>query len=388
MLKLKGNEIDENFAGNLLISLIENKGIELEIFFNVAIQLVEILNEIHKNKVIHMGINPNNILINNEGKIKIIDFSSSILMIAENEKEKNLQQLEGTLEYIAPEQTGRINKVVDYRADYYSLGVTFYQLLTGKLPFNNSDELELIYAHIAKEAVPPVEIKDSIPQVLSNIIMKLMAKMPEDRYQSLTGLKMDIKRCEESFKAKGEIEYFFLGEKDICNRFQIPEKLYGREEEIKELFTIFEKVKDGSKELVLVEGNSGVGKSTFVNEIHNKSIGSSAYFISGKFEQFQSEIPYSALILAFKKIVNQLLMESSEKLALWHKKIQQAVGKNGQVIIDVIPSLKMIIGQQNHLPKLGPMETQNRFNLVFENFMRVIAQKEHPLVMFIDDLQW
>lgn len=388
VLKFKGYEIDENFSGNLLKNLILNKGIQFKNFFYIAIQLIDILDEIHKNKVIHLNINPNNILINDDGEIKIIDFSSTMLITAENQEEKNLEQLQGTLEYIAPELTGRINKVIDYRTDYYSLGITFYELLTGKLPFNNSDKLELIYAHIAKEAIPPVKINDSIPQVLSNIIMKLIAKMPEDRYQSLTGLKMDIKRCEKSFETKGNIEHFKIGEKDICNNFQIPAKLYGKEKALEELYTIFEKVKDGAKELLLIEGNSGVGKSTFVNQIHNKIVESSVYFISGKFEQFQKEVPYNGLIQILENFINQLLMKSSEELALWRQKILQAVGNNIQVIIDVIPSLKIVIGQQYKLPELRTVETQNRFNLVFQNFMRVIAQKEHPLVIFIDDLQW
>ncbi|PAB55761.1 hypothetical protein CCE28_21585 [Anaeromicrobium sediminis] len=311
-----------------------------------------------------------------------------MLMKREKEQKKNVDQLEGTLEYISPEQTGRIDRPVDYRSEYYSLGVCFYQLLTGKLPFNNADRLELIYAHIAKEPLAPIEVNDKIPQVISNIIMKLMAKMPEDRYQSLTGLKSDLKICEKSFKSKGKIKDFKIGEKDIPDRFQIPSKLYGREEELEKLLTSFEKVNNGAKELVLVEGYSGVGKSALVNEVQNQLVERSAYFISGKFEQFQREIPYSALILALENFINQLLLESSEQLATWSEKILQAVENNGQVIIDVLPSLKLIIGEQNPVPKLGPTETQNRFNLVFENFMRAIAQKEHPLVMFIDDLQW
>ncbi|MCY6354885.1 AAA family ATPase [Clostridium sp. ZS2-4] len=380
--------IREEFIGNSLKSLIKDKGIQLEEFFEISIQIVDILNEIHKNKVIHLDINPNNILINNQGEIKIIDFGNSMLRIGEEQNEKYAQQVEGTLEYISPEQTGRIGKAVDYRADYYSMGVCFYQLLTGKLPFNSSDRLELIYAHIAKEAVPPAEVNDKIPQVISNIVMKLIAKMPEHRYQTLIGLKRDLERCKQSFKANCKIEEFEIGQEDIIDKFQIPAKLYGREEEIEELLASFEKVSNGGKQLVLVKGYAGVGKTALVNEIQNQLAERQAYFISGKFEQFQSETPYSAVVQAFEKFINKLLIESSEQLTIWRKRILQAVGNNGKVLTDVLPSLKLIIGEQEPVLKLGASETQNRFNIVFENFIKVIAQKENLLVMFIDDLQW
>nr|WP_272507537.1 AAA family ATPase [Clostridium aestuarii] len=380
--------VKEDFIGDSLKSLIKNKGVKIEGFFEIAIQLVDILNEIHKNKIIHMDINPNNILINDKREIKIIDFGSSKFITIENQKEKKPQQLEGTLAYISPEQTGRIDKEVDYRTDYYSLGICFYELLTGKLPFNKFDRTELVYSHIAKEAIPPFEVNNNIPKVISDIIMKLIAKMPEDRYKSLNGLKKDLKRCRESFKSDGKVKHFEIGQEDISDKFQIPEKLFGRTEEIQELITSVEKIRTGDKKLMLVRGYSGVGKTALVSEIQNKLIGKPVYFISGKFEQLQCETPYNAIIQAFEKFINQLLMEPSEKLEIWREKILQAVGINGAVITDVLPSLKLIIGEQNAVQELGPAETQNRFNLVFESFMKVITKKEHPLIMFIDDLQW
>ncbi|WP_268048401.1 AAA family ATPase [Clostridium ganghwense] len=380
--------VKEYFEGDSLKNLIKNKDISIEKFFEVAIQLVDILNDIHKNKIVHLDINPNNILINVDGEVRIIDFNSSMIMIEDNKNEKNPEQLEGTLEYISPEQTGRIGKLVDYRSDYYSLGICFYQLLTGKLPFNNSDRIELIYAHIAKKAIPPIVVNDRIPQVISNIIMKLIAKMPEDRYQSLIGLKRDLERCKESFKSNHNIENFEIAQEDINDRFEISPKLYGREEEIKELLASVERVGNGSKELLLIKGYSGIGKTALVNKIQNEILGSSAYFICGKFEQLQSETPYNAIIQALEKFIHELLMESSEQLQIWRKKILRAVGNNGQVLVDVLPSLKLIIGEQEPVPELGSMGTQNRFNLIIENFMKVIAEKEHPLIMFIDDLQW
>lgn len=380
--------VKEDFKGISLKKLIRNNEIKLEKFLDLAIQIVDIISEIHKKKVIHLDINPNNILINEYGEIKIIDFGSSTIMSKENKRKQNPEQLEGTLAYISPEQTGRIDRKIDYRADYYSLGATFYQLLTGKLPFNSSDKIELIYSHIAKEAKPANEVDEKIPRVISNIIMKLMAKMPEDRYQSIIGLKKDLKRCLNSIEANEKIEYFQIAESDISDRLQIPSKLYGRKEEVDELLSIFEKVCRRSKELVLVKGCAGVGKSSLINDFQNHLVNRTAYFVSGKFEQYQGEIPYSALIIALENFINQLLLESAEELSLWREKILRALGNNGKVITDVIPYLELIIGVQDPVSKLEAAETQNRFNLVFENFMKAIAQYDHPLVMFIDDLQW
>jgi PAS domain S-box-containing protein len=380
--------IKEDFIGNSLKQLIKSREIKLGQFLDIAIGIVDILNEVHHNKIIHMDINPNNILINNEGEIKLADFGSSIFLTREKEQEKSPDQLEGTIAYISPEQTGRIHKTVDYRADYYSLGVSFYELLTGRLPFDSSDKLEIIYAHIAKKALSPSKVNEHIPQAISNIIMKLMSKMPEDRYQSLTGLKNDLQICQESFKDHRQIKDFKIGKKDISDTFKIVEKLYGREEEIEKLISVFEKVNKGGKELVFIEGYSGVGKSALVKELHSQILGNCAYFGSGKFEQFQREKPYSALILALDHFINQLLLGSSDQLARWREKIVRAVENNGKVITEVIPSLKLIIGEPNPIPELGPIEAKNRFNLVFENFIQAIAQKEHPLVLFIDDLQW
>lgn len=380
--------VKEDFVGSSLKKIIESNEITIEKFLDWAIQIVDILGEIHKNRVIHLDINPNNILINDHGEIKIIDFGCSKLMGIEVKDNKSNKQLEGTLEYISPEQTGRINWEVDYRADYYSLGITLYQLLTGKLPFSNSDKLELVYAHIAKEPIPPTKINATIPQVLSDIIMKMMAKIPEERYQSIIGLRADLKRCQASIQANGSIKYFPIGENDISIRLKMPSKLYGREKELKELFERFQRVCSGSKELVLIKGCAGVGKSSLVKEFRNNIMNRNSYFIWGKFEQYQREVPYSALIIALKSFIDQILLESSEVLSLWRKKILKALGTNGKVITDVLPYLELIIGEQDPVPQLMAAETQNRFNFVFESFIKSIAQSGHPLIMFIDDLQW
>lgn len=358
-------------------------------FLKIAIKIAEILGQIHSSHVIHKDINPSNILFNPKtGQLKIIDFGISTQLTRENPTLKNPNVLEGTLAYISPEQTGRMNRSLDYRTDFYSLGVTFYELLTGKLPFETTDALELVHCHIAKQPVPPNKVDSNIPQTVSNIVMKLMAKTAEERYQSTWGIKADLEECFHQLQAKGEILEFTLGTQDISDRFQIPQKLYGREAEVETLLTAFERVSQGTTEMMLVAGHSGIGKSVLVAEVHKPITQKRGHFISGKFDQFQRNIPYSAIASAFKELVRQLLTESETQLNLWQAKLLTALGSNGQVIIDVIPEVELIIGKQSAISELGLTESQNRFNLVFSNFIRAFCTKEHPLVIFLDDLQW
>jgi predicted ATPase/tRNA A-37 threonylcarbamoyl transferase component Bud32 len=373
-------------------------------FLNIAIRTAEILGTIHAANVIHKDINPANIVFNPEtGIVKIIDFGISTQLTRENPTLKNPNVLEGTLAYMSPEQTGRMNRSLDYRTDFYSLGVTFYELLTGQLPFESTDALELVHCHIAKQPIPPHLLRgeegetgalvrrregEPCPKAVSDIVMKLMAKMAEERYQSAWGLKADLEECFFQLQANGTIADFPLGSKDISDKFQIPQKLYGRESEVKTLLTAFDRVSQGTTEMMLVAGYSGIGKSALVQEIYKPITEKRGYFISGKFDQFQRNIPYSAVVSAFKQLVQQLLTESEQQLNLWREKILTAFGSNGQVIIDVIPEVELIVGKQSAVPKLGATESQNRFNLVFQNFIRAFCAKEHPLVIFLDDLQW
>ncbi|MEG4858815.1 AAA family ATPase [Microcoleus sp. K1-B6] len=369
-------------------------------FLNVAIKIAEILCQIHSNNIIHKDINPSNIVFNLEtGILKIIDFGISTQLTRENPTLKNPNVLEGTLAYMSPEQTGRMNRSLDYRTDFYSLGVTFYELLTGKLPFETTDALSLVHCHIAKQPVPPNEVDANIPQAVSSIVMKLMAKTAEERYQSAWGIKADLAECLDRLQETGEISSFPLGTQDISDKFQIPQKLYGRETEVETLLAAFDRVASpkenrvaagagGGSELMLVAGYSGIGKSALVQEIYKPITEKRGYFIWGKFDQFQRNIPYSAVVNAFAGLVRQLLTESSAQLTEWRERILAAVGANGQVIIDVIPEVELIAGKQPPLPELGRAESQNRFNLVFQNFIRAFCSKEHPLVIFLDDLQW
>ncbi|MBD0302803.1 MAG: AAA family ATPase, partial [Tolypothrix sp. T3-bin4] len=337
-------------------------------------------------------INPSNIVFNPDTEIiKIIDFGIATVLTRENPTLKNPNVLEGTLAYMSPEQTGRMNRTLDYRTDFYSLGVSFYELLTGQLPFNTTDALELVHCHIAKQPVPPHLLRAEgrgIPKAVSDIVMKLMAKTAEERYQSAWGIKADLEKCLTQLQTTGKIELFPLGTQDISEKYQIPQKLYGREQEIVMLLTAFERVISDKSELMLVSGYSGIGKSALVQELYIPITEKRGYFISGKFDQYQRNIPYSAIVSAFQELVRQLLTESEAQLNTWREKLLAALGINSQIIIDVIPEVELIVGKQPAVPELGSTEAQNRFNLVFQNFIQVFTNSGHPLAIFLDDLQW
>jgi len=357
-------------------------------FLKIAIQLAASLHYLSQQRIIHKDIKPSNILIHPETKqIQLIDFSISTLLPKEQQQLISPNVLEGTLAYISPEQTGRMNRGIDYRTDFYSLGVTFFELLTGKLPFSTTEPMELVHCHIA-QMPSPLGNREEIPQVLSDIVLKLMAKNAEDRYQSALGLKHDLELCLEKWGVTGEIGQFEVGKRDLCDRFLIPEKLYGRESEVKRLLDGFALVAEGTTEMMLVAGFSGIGKTAVVNEVHKPILKQRGYFIKGKFDQFNRNIPFSAFVIAFRDLIGQLLGESDEELKVWKSKILEAVRENGQVIIDVIPEVERIIGTQPAVPDLSGSAAQNRFNLLFSKFLRVFTTIEHPLVIFLDDLQW
>ncbi|BDI16064.1 serine/threonine protein kinase [Nostoc cf. commune SO-36] len=383
----------EDFGGISLkdyLTSVETQYIaSLQEFLQVAIALCNTLDILIRNRVIHKDIKPANILINPETKeVKLIDFSIASLLPRETQILMSPNVLEGTLGYLSPEQTGRMNRGIDYRTDFYSLGVTFYELLTGELPFQSSDPMELVHCHIAK--LPPLvhEINPQIAPVLSSIICKLMAKNAENRYQSAFGLKYDLENCLAQLKETGKIVSFPIAQRDVCDRFIIPEKLYGREQEVETLLKAFDRVTNNQTELMLVAGFSGIGKTALVNEVHKPILRQRGYFIKGKYDQFNRNIPFSAFVQAFRDLMRQLVSESDIQLSTWKNKILQVLGDQGQVILEVIPELEQIIGQQPPATELSPSAAQNRFNLLFQKFIQIFTTKEHPLVIFLDDLQW
>ncbi len=385
----------EDFGGRSLQQFISDYyPIRLGDFLNIAIQLASSLGELHKRNIIHKDIKPANIIINPKTlEVKITDFSIASRLVKEIPKISNPNFIEGTLAYMSPEQTGRMNRHLDYRSDFYSLGVTFYEIITGQLPFKSADILEIIHCHIAKTPAAPHEIVREIPLAISKIIMKLLAKTAEERYQSAWGLKADLETCLTQLQTKGKIDNFPIGQLDYASQLNVPQKLYGRQQEVATLMAAFERVVGGETnhsqtELLLVSGYSGIGKSSTIKEIYKPIIRQRGYFIDGKFDQFKRNIPYASIIQAFQSLMRQLLTEPTAKLQIWKQKLLAALGQNGQVIIDVIPEVELIVGKQPEIPQLPPTEAKNRFNRVFKEFIHVFSQKEHPLVIFLDDLQW
>ncbi|PIB10038.1 hypothetical protein AMR42_11130 [Limnothrix sp. PR1529] len=379
----------EDWGGVSLNQYLQQHELNWVEVLKIALQLTTILHDLHQQRVIHKDIKPANILIDSASKeVKLIDFSIASLLPKETQEIQNPNILEGTLAYLAPEQTGRMNRGIDYRADYYALGVTLYQLLAGQLPFESDDPLELLHCHIAKATQPVDQVNPSVPEMVGAIVAKLMAKNAEDRYQSALGLQHDLQQCLSQWEATGTIASFKLGQRDLSDRFLIPEKLYGRESEVQILLKSFERVSQGASELMLVAGFSGIGKTAVVNEVHKPITQQKGYFIKGKFDQFNRNIPLSAFVQALRDLMGQLLSESDSQLAEWKAQILKAVGENGQVLIEVIPELEQVIGQQPVAPELSGSAAQNRFNLLFQKFIQVFTTANHPLVIFLDDLQW
>ncbi|HON59488.1 MAG TPA: serine/threonine-protein kinase PknK, partial [Smithella sp.] len=380
----------EDFDGVSVKSLLERKEkFDLKSFLNISAKIAETLGNLHKKWIVHRDIKPHNIFINQKTvTVKITNFGVSALLTHENDEIYNPDFITGTLAYMSPEQTGRMNRAVDYRTDLYSLGITLYEMLTGEKPFVSNDPMELIHSHIAVVPRPPVRLDPGIPQVISDIIMKLLSKNPEERYQNSLGLLADIEECARRLDSANHIEKFPLASKDISIKFNIPQIVVGREQELQKLVSAFERAAEGAAEMMFILGYPGIGKSALIHEIQRQILEKRGYFIFGKYEQFRKDVPYSSIIQAFQGLIKQLLSESDQRIRVWREKIAAALGPNGRVITDVIPDVEFIIGRQPDVEPLGPEESQNRFNVVFQKFINIFAAAEHPLTIFLDDLQW
>ena len=404
----------EDFQGVALKEYTQNHTLSLTEILGIAIQMADILHTLSQHHIIHKDIKPDNIIIEPRSqRIQLIDFSIASVLPREIQSVQNPSGLEGSLPYLSPEQTGRMNRGIDYRTDFYGLGVTLYELLTGALPFQAIDPMELVHCHIARLPTAPEQLNPKVPSILSELVLKLMAKNAEDRYQSALGLKHDLTYCLRQWKETQSIEAFELGQRDVSDRFLIPEKLYGRQDHVQALLDAFDRVsqpEDDSQpedeattlltthtaaqstnhhaEIVLVAGPSGIGKTAVIYEIHKPVTQRQAYFSQGKFDQLNRHIPLAAFVQAVGNLIDQLLSESDQRLSSWREAILEAVGDNGQVLIEVIPHLEKIIGPQPPASELVGTAAQNRFNSLFQKFIAVFATPAHPLVLFLDDLQW
>jgi predicted ATPase/signal transduction histidine kinase len=390
-LEDQGSEVAlvlDDLGGETLFARLARGPMPLRETLGIAAEMAEILGEIHRRRVIHKDINPCNILLDREGRARVFDFDIATRVPREIQSIRPQNLLAGTLPYISPEQTGRMNRAIDYRTDLYSFGVTLYQMLMGRVPFSAGDPIELIHCHIAKVPTPPADIDPSIPAAVSGIAMKLLEKTAEARYQSAFGLKADLDECRQRLALEGRIESFPLGRKDVSDRFQIPQKLYGREQEIGAIEAAFARAQAGTPELLLVSGSSGVGKSSVIQELYRSLSRCHAYFVSGKFEELKRDIPYSALLQALTELVRDVLAEPGEKLAAFRGRIQAAVRDSGGVLTSVLPPLTHILGVQPPAPELTGMEAKNRFRHLFESFIQAFTRHGQPLVIFLDDLQW
>jgi predicted ATPase/signal transduction histidine kinase len=376
-------------SGNEPLDLILSRPLDLTRFLDLATRLAAALGQVHRHGLIHKDVKPANVLVDAAGNVRLTGFGMASRLTREHQAPAAPEVIAGTLAYMAPEQTGRMNRSIDSRSDLYSLGATLYEMLTGCLPFMASDPMEWVHCHIARHPVPPGERRTDVPAPISAIILKLLAKTAEERYQTAAGVEADLRRCLAEWGSRAQIDTFLLGSHDTPDRLLIPEKLYGRECEIDSLLSAFDRVvANGTPELVLVSGYSGIGKSSVVNELHKDLVAPRGLFAAGKFDQYKRDIPYATLAQALRTLVRQILVKSEAEVDRWRYALTQAVEPNGQLIVSLVPEVEVIIGKQPPVAELPPRDAQNRFQMVFRRFLGAFARPEHPLALFLDDLQW
>jgi len=379
----------EDFDGKSLRQFLNEGSLSLIEFTNIAIKLCEAIAYVHQNGIVHKDIRPDNILLSKENEsIKLMEFDIASQIPKESILQIGSGIIEANIKYASPEQTGRMNRSVDYRSDIYSLGISFYEMLTGNVPFDSEDPVELVHAHLAVQATPPYLIDNSIPKVLSDIVMKMIEKVPENRYKNLLGIKHDLIRFRDLVLQKADKMEFEIAKKDILDKLVIPEKLYGREIQVKQLLDCFNLCLDGKNQFLIVYGSPGIGKTVLINEVQKSMVRNRGIFIRGKFDQFQRDIPYVAIINAFQTVVDSIVEGSASEIEKWNKRITEELGNNVSLIVEVIPGLKKIVGKTTPVEALPPAESANRFNLVFKKFITLFARGPQPLVLFLDDMQW
>ena len=393
-VNIKGDHgiVLEYIEGKTIKELSAGKSINIKDALKIAINCCKILEDIHDQNIIHKDITSYNILINTKDlSANIIDFGIATSLKLQTEYQGNPERLEGTLQYISPEQTGRVNRPIDFNSDLYSLGVTLYELITGQLPFPNEDPMELIHAHLAVVPVPVNVLNPDVPQMLANITNKLLAKNSNDRYKSAIGVAADLQECLEQIEIGAELISFDLAKQDYSTKFYIPQKLFGREKEYQSLLSTFERVVDSGKpEIMMITGSSGTGKSALIKEIQKPITLQCGVFLSGKFEQYHQDVPYLAISQALDGLINLWLTEREEKLEVLKSTIENALGDELSLLLEIIPQLHLIVGQHatGQLIQSNINGIQHRFNYAFLRFIKLIAGKGKPLVFFIDDLQW
>src|SRR6267143_418862 len=363
---------------------------ELGLFLRVAVGLACTLRQLHAQGIIHKDIKPANALVDiATGRVWLTGFGIASRLRRQRQAPEAPEVIAGSLPYMAPEQTGRMNRSIDSRSDLYAAGVTLYEMLTGGLPFTASDPMEWVHSHIARRPLPPAERRKEVPGPVSAIVLKLLAKTPEDRYQTAAGLERDLRRCLAAWEEHRRVDHFPIAQDDTPDRLLVPEKLYGRSREVETLLAAFERiVTSGRPELVLVSGYAGIGKSSVVHELHKVLVPPRGLFASGKFDQYKRDIPYATLAQAFRELIQSLLGKSAAELTRWRNALREALEPNGRLMVNLVPELELIIGEQPPVPELPSQDAQRRFQFVFRRFLGVFVRPEHPLVLFLDDLQW
>lgn len=381
--------IIEDFGAVSLRELIPAGGMETGTFLTIATGAAAAVGGIHHRRVIHRDLNPDHLLVNRQTLgVRLTGFGMATRIAPGAPGHLWPERLEGSLAHISPEQTGRMNRSVDFRADFYALGVTFYEMLTGKLPFEATDPAELLHAHMALKPVAPFRVNAKIPAAVSGIVMKLLEKAPEDRYQSAAGLCADLALCSEGLTAGRDIASFELAKNDLPEQFLLPEKLYGRQEESEVLFEAFRKISAGDLRMLLIEGPPGIGKTFLIRELEKKLVGRKGYITSGKFDQLRDNTPYAPMLRAFRSLIRQILTCPAHALERWKERLAGALSPNGRLMVELIPELSQVIGKQPEVPVVDLVSARNRFKRTFLAFIRVFADRAHPLVLIIDDWQW